>query len=340
MKSFPLVLVSLLVMLSFSAQLMAQGISQSDYDEKVKESNKNKNLASIRQKTINTLNSKIAALETEVKNAKTLLEEKEAQYQKVIAEKDNLDKELGLLKQSQLEMLARSEELKVLLDTATTEKEALQNSHTEKITQLEGEISKNADQLKALEEQLVLAKEGEAQRLAQKEELEQQVKALIQQLEETQAPINMAYAHLATSLKKEIEAQQIRLISQNGRLLIRVQENLLFSKAEAFIQSKGFKILGQIGKSLKPLENVSFQVVGHTDNVKISRKNAKRYKNNWELSTARAISVLKYLVEDQGFEPSRISAVGQGEYQPVASNKTSLGRQNNRRIEFVLLAKR
>ncbi|PIQ87934.1 MAG: hypothetical protein COV73_01520 [Candidatus Omnitrophica bacterium CG11_big_fil_rev_8_21_14_0_20_43_6] len=73
---------------------------------------------------------------------------------------------------------------------------------------------------------------------------------------------------------------------------------------------------------------------GHTDNVPISKSG---WKSNWELSTARALSVLHYLAGEQGVSPERLSAIGYGEYRPLASNETADGRKQNRRVEIVIL---
>ncbi|MBI4226988.1 MAG: flagellar motor protein MotB, partial [Candidatus Omnitrophica bacterium] len=75
-------------------------------------------------------------------------------------------------------------------------------------------------------------------------------------------------------------------------------------------------------------------IEGHTDNEPIK---ASGWKSNWELSTARATSVLHYLVDNKGVSPERVSAIGYGEYRPVISNATAEGRQQNRRVEVVVL---
>jgi len=76
------------------------------------------------------------------------------------------------------------------------------------------------------------------------------------------------------------------------------------------------------------------RIEGHTDKVPIKRSG---WKSNWELSTARALSVLHYLEKDEGISPERLSAIGYGEYRPVASNDSRDGRKQNRRVEIVIL---
>ena len=76
------------------------------------------------------------------------------------------------------------------------------------------------------------------------------------------------------------------------------------------------------------------RIEGHTDNVPISKSG---WKSNWDLSAARAVSVLHYIVDEHNIEPTRLSATGYGEYHPVDSNETKEGRQRNRRVEIVIL---
>ena len=95
---------------------------------------------------------------------------------------------------------------------------------------------------------------------------------------------------------------------------------------------------GKINKIADVLEttvrDLKVGIEGHTDNVPITRSG---WKSNWELSAARSMSVLHYLIDNQGLEPNRLSATGYGEFHPVDSNDTKEGRQKNRRVEIVIL---
>ena len=84
------------------------------------------------------------------------------------------------------------------------------------------------------------------------------------------------------------------------------------------------------------MPDLNIGIEGHTDNEPIEYSG---WKSNWELSTARALSVLHYLADQEGIAPQRLSAVGYGEYKPVASNDTKEGRRLNRRVEIVILPK-
>jgi len=96
-------------------------------------------------------------------------------------------------------------------------------------------------------------------------------------------------------------------------------------------------VLNRVGEVLKGLVDKAIVIEGHTDDVRISGDLAKRFPTNWELSTARATSVVRYLQEAAGIPPDRLSAVGFGPYRPVGPNDTSEGRARNRRIEIKLV---
>jgi chemotaxis protein MotB len=118
-------------------------------------------------------------------------------------------------------------------------------------------------------------------------------------------------------------------------LVITVVGDVLFDSGKAKIRPAAYPILDKIAVVLKenvPQLNVGIE--GHTDNEPIKYSG---WKSNWELSTARALSVLHYLVDNKGISPDRLSAIGYGEYHPVASNLAKEGRQLNRRVEIVIL---
>ncbi|MBI4595752.1 MAG: OmpA family protein [Candidatus Tectomicrobia bacterium] len=114
-------------------------------------------------------------------------------------------------------------------------------------------------------------------------------------------------------------------------LEIRLGESLLFNSGEATIQAHAYPVLDALARSLVGLEN-NIRVEGHTDNVPIS---TSQFPSNWELSAARASSVVKYFISHHNVSPLRFSASGYGEHRPLASNDTAEGRAANRRVEIV-----
>ncbi|MFP3947711.1 MAG: OmpA family protein [Longimicrobiales bacterium] len=144
---------------------------------------------------------------------------------------------------------------------------------------------------------------------------------------------NQIYEEVIGRFQSLIDAQQLSVSIDRGRMVIQLPQDVLFPSGSATVGSDGGGTLREVGEALADLEDRQFQVEGHTDDVPISNE---RFASNWELSTARALSVVRLLV-DAGADPENLSAAGYGEYQPVASNETPEGRRRNRRIEIVML---
>jgi flagellar motor protein MotB len=140
---------------------------------------------------------------------------------------------------------------------------------------------------------------------------------------------------LEQKLAQEIKDKQLTLKMQDKGLVITVLADLLFDSGKDKIKQDGYAILSKVGFVLRenvPQFNVGIE--GHTDNEPIRFSG---WKSNWELSAHRALSVLGYLIEKEHIAPERLSAIGYGEFHPVAGNLTREGRQLNRRVEIVIL---
>ena len=132
----------------------------------------------------------------------------------------------------------------------------------------------------------------------------------------------------------EIAAEPgINVRHTNGGARISFEDELLFDFGKAHINSNGFFLLDKMATLLQKLPG-TVRVEGHTDNVPI---HTQRYPSNWDLSTARAVNVLKYLIDVGRINPHRLSAVGYGESRPMAGNDSAAGRAKNRRVEIVLV---
>lgn len=159
----------------------------------------------------------------------------------------------------------------------------------------------------------------------------QKIQALTEQLDE----LSNARRLLQERLAKEIENKQVSLEMMEKGLVITVVGDLLFNSGKANIRNEAYPLLDKVSGVLKEnIPKLNVGIEGHTDNQPIKLSG---WKSNWELSTARALSVLHYLVNKKGISPNRLSAIGYGEYHPVASNNTREGRQSNRRVEIVIL---
>jgi len=142
---------------------------------------------------------------------------------------------------------------------------------------------------------------------------------------------------LITSLKQEIATGQIKITQLASRTMIRLEDKILFESGQVSIKPSGIAVLKKIGKTLQRIRDRRIQIEGHTDSRPIRWDLREKYPTNWELSAARAAIIVRYLIDDVGIEPSRLSAVGYGLQQPVASNDRPEGQQKNRRVEFALL---
>jgi len=159
----------------------------------------------------------------------------------------------------------------------------------------------------------------------------QKIEELSLQLDE----LNQAKRILENALSKEIEDKQVKLEMMEKGLVITVVGDVLFDSGKNKIRPQSFPILDKVATVLKDnVPELNVGIEGHTDNIPIKHSG---WKSNWELSTARALSVLHYLVEEENISPERVSAIGYGEFRPVASNDTKEDRQLNRRVEIVIL---
>lgn len=159
----------------------------------------------------------------------------------------------------------------------------------------------------------------------------EKIDKLSQQLDE----LTQTKKLLEERLSREIGDNQVKLQMMEKGLVITFVADVLFDSGKAKIKPEAYPILDKVARVLKEnIPELSVGIEGHTDNVPIKHSG---WKSNWELSTARALSVLHYLVDDKQILPDRVSAIGYGEYKPVASNNTAEGRSANRRVEVVIL---
>jgi len=155
--------------------------------------------------------------------------------------------------------------------------------------------------------------------------------------ESEKAALKGTYDSLVKNLKNEIAQGQIQVEQVKGRLTLKVAEELFFDTGKADIKPQGEDVLRRIGNILKKIPEKNIRVEGHTDNVQIGPSLRAKYATNWELGSARATNVVRYLQDIVGIDPLRLSAVSYGEYRPVASNRIERGRAKNRRIEIILI---
>ncbi|MEO0325345.1 MAG: OmpA family protein [Myxococcota bacterium] len=228
------------------------------------------------------------------------------------------------------------------LDAANDEAASLRSA-LEETRADNARVGDRVRELEAQNEQIeaALARQGESV-----QQLEGERETLAARLEETRRALaelrereQQAQARLATfrqllgRFQSLIEAGQLSVRIRNNRMIVELPEGILFDTARADIKDEGQAALREVAAVLANIDEREFQVSGHTDNVPIR---TRRFPSNWELSTQRAVNVAKLLV-DAGVSAQRLSAAGYAETQPVAANDSAEGRQQNRRIEIVLL---
>jgi chemotaxis protein MotB len=128
-------------------------------------------------------------------------------------------------------------------------------------------------------------------------------------------------------------SDQIMVSRVEDRIIIRLADNLVFPSASADIRQEAKPLLAIVAAAVNQTVN-EIRVEGHTDNIPLA---TDKYPSNWELSSARATAVLRYLTEDLGVSPDRTFAAGYGEFRPIANNLTPEGRALNRRADIVIL---
>jgi len=244
--------------------------------------------------------------------------DQERQRLKVEAEeKARLAREHERLQQEQSQLSASLEEERKRLLAETEEKARLQQEQS----QLSASLDEERKRLKAEAEEKARL---EQERAAKEDE--------IHRLTKTQE-------ELSQSLKDEIAKGNIKIQQVRDRLTINMVDRVLFDSGRADIKPAGLKVLKQVGDVLNKITDKQIRIEGHTDNVPISTKLQDKFKTNWELSTTRATTVVRFLIDQGGVQPQSLSAVGYADTHPIESNDSEQGRSSNRRIEIVLYPK-
>ena len=250
-------------------------------------------------------------------------------YEQKVTEADQLAAEVTALQQSQTDLQGEydnqqisNEALNEDLKRAQSDIERLEQVLSERSIEAGAamtEMRQEIDRLETTNRALELAVESE--KIARQ--------ARIAQMQST-------YNELVEKMETEIERGEITISELQGKLTVNMVEKILFPSGSATIKAEGLKVLRRVGDIVKEVENKDIQVEGHTDNVPISSRLKDKFPSNWELSTARAATVVRFL-RDLGIEGERLSAAGYGPFQPVASNETIEGKAQNRRIQIVLV---
>jgi chemotaxis protein MotB len=239
-------------------------------------------------------------------------------YEKKVAELAEHEKSAA---EREKTLKAKIADLEARLKAAESERDSLRKS-LDDTTALAGEMKTRLEKLGQNVDKLTSEK-GELARSL--EELRKQ-KAIAEARAAT-------FRNLMEKLRSMIDAGQLKVIIRDGRMIIALESDVLFDSGKTSLKPAGQTALAKVAQVLAGIPDRKYQVAGHTDNVPIR---TAKFPSNWELSTARAVEVVNFLIAN-GLKPQQVSAAGFGEFDPVAANDTPDRQAQNRRIEIVLL---
>jgi chemotaxis protein MotB len=166
--------------------------------------------------------------------------------------------------------------------------------------------------------------------------LSQQDQKVAQLAEAQMKQMKSTHDKLISDLKDQIQKQEVTIKASLESLSLNFVDRILFEFGKADLTPEGEKILKKVGEALKNIQGKKIRVTGHTDNVPIHPDYVQRFPSNWELSAARAASVVRYFQKKPGLDPKDLEVVGRSFYHPEASNDTEEGRARNRRVEILI----
>lgn len=204
----------------------------------------------------------------------------------------------------------------------------------QQIDQLSKDISDlNNEKVKLINDasskQSQLTKSGQ-ELLSQKKKLEQ-LQALMDQQKTAIEEIRKKMAAALNGFK----SNELTVATKNGKVYVSLQENLLFPSGSAVVNPKGKEALAKLAEVLNVNPDITVDIEGHTDSIPIRGK----YQDNWDLSLARAASIVRILTIDYKVGPERVVASGHSQYEPIQTNSTAEGRAQNRRTDIILSPK-
>ena len=179
----------------------------------------------------------------------------------------------------------------------------------------------NSD-LKTLSSESKMTIADQAKRLSTLQNMIQTQKNVMSKLKNSIADALMNY-----------KTDELYVYIKDGNVYISLEEKLLFKSGSDVVDPKGKEALKSLAKVLNNTKDITVLIEGHTDNIPIK---TKQFKDNWDLSSARATSIVRILTKDNGFDSNRITASGRGQYHPIKTNETAEGRAGNRRTEVIL----
>ncbi len=203
------------------------------------------------------------------------------------------------------------------------------------INDLEGKRTALQQQLEATRTEATSRLQDASSRLnMSQEQIAQQQRRLeqLQSLIDQQKKNTMELRKKISDALVAFNSSELTVSTKNGKVYVSLQENLLFPSGSAVVNPKGKQALGKLAEVLNANTDINVEIEGHTDSIPIKGK----YADNWDLSTARAVSIVQILTDTYQVDPTRVTASGRSKYEPVDTNTTPEGRAKNRRTEIIL----
>lgn len=220
-------------------------------------------------------------------------------------------------------LLARNEQLGNQIIDLKGQIENMQRENARLIKQIDDAMKQTADATGAAsmtQKQL----EAEQKRLMDLQKLLNQQRQAVENLRQKMATALVGF-----------NSNELSVFTKNGKVYVSMQESLLFPSGSADVNPKGKEALATLAQVLNNNQDINVVVEGHTDSIPIRIK----FQDNWELSVARATSIVRILTDTYNVDPTRVTASGRSYFEPVDTNSTPEGRQRNRRTEIILAPK-
>jgi chemotaxis protein MotB len=202
----------------------------------------------------------------------------------------------------------------------------------DELTATQAELAETRKQRDDLKSQLGIT-EGERGKLAQGMAATEAELAELRKQREAAEKRLAAFRELKQRFAKLVDTGKLQVGFRNGQMVLKLPSGILFPSGQADLTKEGQAALTEVTTILLEFKDRRFVIAGHTDTDPIK---SKKFKSNWDLSTARALSVVQFMIT-AGFPSTSLAASGYGEFDPVAANDTEENKQLNRRIEIILV---
>jgi chemotaxis protein MotB len=248
--------------------------------------------------------------------------------QTVIDERDVLCSTLASRDSSIIGLHQNIESLNSEIDGLKKQYNDLTNQNLTQSQQFSMDLKKKSDEIKQKTEEL-----------KEKEKLIQERENALQHLQSVIAHQDSITKRLNDILRDALlgfKSDELSVEIKNGKVYVSMSDKLLFKSGSASIETKGVEAIKVLAGVIDKNSDIDILIEGHTDNIPIK---TSVYRDNWDLSVARAISIVHILIDDYKIAPTRLTASGKGEFSPKVSNATPEGRSKNRRTEIILSPK-